>query len=364
MKNNSLFLKMLTIGICIFLFSLNQNVQAQSNCPISLSVSYADIQQLTISDVDFEHFESRTLLFTLRIKNDSTFPITAKLTLTVNIKLASGKRYEPAYIFSHDNLIINPGTLMLTNMDMNRAEYRLNSEETPNKDEVRANVQDVAMATGKFPTGRYSFYFTLTNNQCVLTTREGDLELKNPTRVELLSPSEGETTSPFPLFEFFHDGIKAELTVTEMKQDQSREDAIAQQPPMNKIELSGTNSYLYGGGRPLEDGKSYVWQVVSKITGPAGSIIEVPSSIGLFHVSNESQLGVKMNLEDKSIDEILKKLEEMFGQQYPDLIAQLKKYKFTFSSGTHDSLSLSKDELLKILEVLQTNNVDINLSVE
>ncbi|MBI5021500.1 MAG: hypothetical protein HZB59_08700 [Ignavibacteriales bacterium] len=370
MKNKNLFLKMLTICICIFLFSLNQNVRAQSDCPISeFSVSYADIQQLTISDVDFEHFESRTLLFTLRIKNESTFPVTAKLTLTVNIKLASGKRYEPAYIFSHDNLIINPGTLMLTNMDLNRAEYRLNSEETPNKDDVRVNIQDVAMATGKFPAGKYSFNFTLTNTRCGVVSSKppvGELNLENPTRVDLRTPLDGETTSPFPLFEFYHDGVKAELTVAELRSEQSREDAIIQEPPMNKVEIAGTNSFLYGGGRPLESGKTYVWRVVSKTAGPAGSEIEVSSPIGLFYVSNEVQVGGAgdQNSQDKSIDDVLRMLEEMFGKQYPELIASLKKSKFTFDNGLLDGTSLSKDDLLKLLRQLQSDAVDMNLNVE
>ncbi|MBI5475887.1 MAG: hypothetical protein HY964_04045 [Ignavibacteriales bacterium] len=364
MKQTILFFKLPIFIIGILILSFNAKSQSQP-CPLSLSVSYADIQQLTISDVDFEHFESRTLLFTLRIKNDSTSPVTAKLTLTVNIKLASGKIFDPAYKFSHDNLIVNPGTLTLTNMDLNRAEYRLNSEELGNKDEVKTNVQDVAMATGKFPTGRYSFFFTLENTRCgEISSPPGELKLENPTRVELFSPSDGETTSPFPLFEFFQDGLKADLTVAELKTDQSREDAIMNQPAMNKIEISGTNSYLYSGGRPLEDGKSYVWKVVSKISGPAGSIIEVPSPIGVFHVSNKPQIDLGTEAEDKSVDKVLKKLEEMFSQQYPELIAQLKRSKYSFSTAVQDDLSLSKEELLKMLDELQSSGVNINLSVE
>jgi hypothetical protein len=369
MKKLNLSFLLFVVGGVICLLPINSFLIAQIDCPVSLSVSYADIQQLTISDVDFEHFQSRTLLFTLRIKNDSALPVTAKLTLTVSIKLASGKRYEPAYIFSHDNLIINPGTLTLTNMDMNRVEYRLTSEETSNKDEVRANVQDVAMATGKFPTGRYSFYFTLTNSRCgvILSTPPvGELNLENPTRVDLRTPYDGETTSPFPLFEFYHDGVKAELTVAELRAEQSREDAITRQPPMANVTLSGTNSFFYGNGRPLESGKTYVWRVVSKITGPAGSEIEVSSPIGLFYVSNEVQIGDSgdQKSQDKSIDDVLKLLDEMFGQQYPELIASLKKSKFTFDNGSLDGTSLSKGDLLKLLRQLQSDAVDINLTVE
>ncbi|MBA4311954.1 MAG: hypothetical protein C0417_04930 [Chlorobiaceae bacterium] len=368
MKKLNLSILLFVIAGVICFLSINSYLVAQSNCPVSLTVSYADIQQLSISDVDFEHFESRTLLFTLRIKNDTNVDVNARLKLIVNIKLASGKRYEPAYIFTNGNILIRPGTLTLTNMDFNDPRYRLNSEDTPEKDEVKRNVQDVALATGKFPTGKYSFYFTIENTICGVIT-SGDpvvLNLENPTRVDLRAPDDGETTSPFPLFEFYHDGVKAELTVAELRAEQSREDAITRQPPMVNVALSGTNSFLYSGGRPLESGKTYVWRVVSKTAGPAGSEIEVSSPIGLFYVSNEIQTGGSgdSKSQDKSIDDVLKLLDEMFGQQYPELIASLKKSKFTFDNGSLDGTSLSKDDLLKLLRQLQADAVDINLNVE
>ena len=71
-----------------------------------------------------------------------------------------------------------------------------------------------------------------------------------------------------------------------------------------------------------------------------------------------------LEIEDKSIDDVLKLLDEMFGQQYPEFIASLKKSKFTFDNGSLDGSSLSKDDLLKLLRQLQSDAVDINLTVE
>lgn len=353
-------------GILLF-FSSSAPSAAQGSCPLSLAVSHANIQQLTISDLDFEHFESRTLLFTLNIKNDTDVTVSADLKLVINIRLANGNQYEPAYIFSHDGISVNPGTLTLTNLDFNGSRYRLRSEDTPYEDAVRENVQDVALATGKFPSGRYSFYFTLENGECGVIT-SGDplvLDLENPTRVELISPRDGETTSPFPMFEFFHDGQVAELTVAELRPEQSREDAISQEPPMNKAELAG-NSFLYGGGRPLEEGKTYVWKVVTKLTGPSGSTIEVSSPIGLFHVSSQAEAvdPEVSGLKDKSMDEILKILESMFGHKYPDLIASLKKTNSSFDLSTLDGASMSKADLITLLKLLQSGGVEVNLNVE
>ena len=109
-----------------------------------------------------------------------------------------------------------------------------------------------------------------------------------------------------------------------------------------------------------------MWKVVTKTTGPSGSNIEVSSPIGLFHVSNKVDI---LNPEDPqvknlSMDEILKILEAMFGNQYPSLIASLKKTNSAFDGCTLDGAPLSKDELIKLLNQLQNDAVNVNLNVE
>jgi len=350
-------LLLILVGVIIVYSGFNNPLNAQ----LSLSVSYAPVEQLSVADVDFERFESKILLFTLSIKNGGTVPDTAKLQITVNIKLVSGQQYVPAFIFvGKDAMVFQPGVKMLTNLNQELGKF--SSEVTTNKNDVRTNVVDVALATGKFPAGKYSYRFALLNqhtNGIITEAPPVDLYLENITRVELRSPRDGETTNEFPLFEFFQEGNKAELLVAEKAPDQSKEDAIAKVPPMNKIELSGQNSFLYSGGRPLEQGKTYVWKVTGKTTGSGGIENQVPSPVWEFTVGQTVHGTASVE------DAILKILEETFGNRYQNIFEQIKQggFAITGSYGL-DGSTMTQSELLKILNELRNISDDVDLSFE
>lgn len=355
MKNNGhnlyfyyfLFLALITLNVL-------PSASAISQCKLSMTVSYAPVQQLSIADVDFENFSSRTLLFTLRINNSGIITDTVQLRLTINIVLANGKHYEPALMFRNENnLIFQSGSTILTNLNLGK----LISEPTQYKDEVKTNILDVALATGKFPSGRYSYSFSIFNEKCDVSSPPVVVTLENISRIELRSPRDGEVTNEFPLFEFFHDGNKAELTVAEKSSDQSREDAISREPAMTRIELIGQNSFLYSGGRPLEQGKTYVWKVVGKTLGPGGTEIEAPSPIGLFKVSSSEQAG--------SEDALLKILEELFGSRYPAIFEQIHNGDFNLTGmNTLNGTVISRGDLLRLVNELRQINDNVELSFE
>jgi len=350
-------LLLILVGVIIVYSGFNNRLNAQ----LSLSVSYAPVEQLSVADVDFERFESKILLFTLSIKNSGTVPDTAKLQITVNIKLVSGQQYVPALIFvGKDAIAFQPGVKMLTNLNQEFGKF--NSEETPVKNEVRTNVLDVALATGKFPAGKYSYRFALLNqhtNEIITEAPPVDLYLENNTRVELRSPRDGESTNEFPLFEFYQEGNRSELLVAEKAPDQSKEDAIDKVPPMNKIELLGQNSFLYSGGRPLEQGKTYVWRVIGKTTGTGGIENQVPSPVWEFTVGSTAQGAASPE------DAILRILEETFGSRYQNIFEQIKKGGFALSGSYElDGSTMTQVELLKILNELRNISDDVDLSFE
>ena len=355
MKNNGhnlhlyFFLLLTIIGLNVLL-----SASAISQCKLSMTVNSVPVQQLSLADVDFENFSGRTLLFTLRIINNDIATARAQLRLTINIALANGKIYEPALKFySEDSLNLPSGSTILTNLNLGK----LISEPTQYKDEVKTNILDVALATGKFPSGRYSYSFSIFNEKCDVSSPSIVVTLENISRIELRSPRDGEVTNEFPLFEFFHDGNKAELTVAEKSSDQSREDAISREPAMTRIELIGQNSFLYSGGRPLEQGKTYVWKVVGKTLGPGGTEIEVPSPIGLFKVSSSEQAG--------SEDALLKILEELFGSRYPAIFEQIHNGDFNLTGmNTLNGTVISQGDLLKLFNELRQINDNVELSFE
>jgi hypothetical protein len=311
-----------------------------------MSVTSTPVQQLTLSDVDFEHFESRTLLFTSDITNPTLAPAVAQMQMVLKIALADGWTDDEAFVLTTLPFTIPIAGLRLTNFDIGRnklveVEYSNLSQRT--KDHLR----DIVLATGRFPDGSYMFTIKLLTGPggTILCDEQPiRLELRNLTRVELRSPQDGEFTNEFPFFQFFHEGTSVLLTVAELAPGQSREDAIVRKPAMLEVELQGQSSFLYTGGRPLERGKSYAWKVVSQSLGAGGSIVEVPSSIGVFTVASSETYRPSVD------DMLLQQLQEALGPEYAGLIDQIRHSGFA-STGTFtlNGTTITQAELLRLL---------------
>ena len=350
---NIALLTFLFIPVFILILGIPADLRAQCQTSI-VDVMPAPVQQLSISDIDFDHFESTTLLFTLRLGPSPTGD-TVQLHILLNIYLATGATYLPAIDFTSKSFYVPPSGATFTNLDIGHAiqkqDFKLDSK-------AKSEVQDIALATGKFPAGIYRFQFTLicTNNS-QSNSKDIEIVIQNPSRVDLISPRDGETTNEFPLFEFFYDGGKATLTVAEKSSEQSREEAISHEPPMIRILLNGQNSFLYSGGRPLEHGKTYVWKVVGKTNGPGGTEIETSSQIGLFTVSSSPQGSPE--------DIILKYLEDMLGNRYPKIFEDIHRDSFILT-GTYilNRTTIQRGKLLELLNELRSISDSIELSFE
>lgn len=346
----------------IFVISMMAPQLASSQC-LNMRVSMAPFQQLSIADIDLEHFESRTLLFTLYIQNDTCDSVSVQLDVSLRITLADGTRFPEPVIFNTLPFDVPIGGKVITNLMIGK-DSGIKSKEFILPVDIKEKVQNIALATGKFPAGRYEFDFKLSNEQYTVNVEPDPIELKNPSRVELYSPRDGELTNEFPLFEFFHEGDKAVITIAEKSQDQSREDAITQEPPMNEVQLiKDQNSFLYSGGRPLEQGKTYVWRVVSKILEIGGTENEISSPISLFTVSSSTQ----ENLTPQKLpaDPILRILEDHFGDRYSAIFEQIRKDGFN-TSGQYilNGTAISRGELIKIINELRKLDDSIEVSFE
>ncbi len=324
---------------------------ALSQCRVD--VSHTPVQELSLSDVDFEHFQSTTLLFTLFIPGQAE-PYNATLGIVLNIKFADGSSAQNAVRYQSDSFSIPTTGRTVTNLDIGRdGSIRGNAEVD---ESVRQRLQDASFGTGSFPAGVYTFSFTVKPTICE-QPEPVVLVIQSNTRIELRSPQDGETTGNFPLFEFYYTGDKTELIVAEKTPDQSRDDAIAQKPPMADVTLIGQESYLYSGGRPLEDGKTYVWRVIGKVTGANGQETDVPSQIGLFTVSSSA--------EGQQFDLILSQLEEIFGKRYPALFQEIHQQGFKCTGiNTIDNTPLTPADLMNLLNQLREQSDSADLSFE
>lgn len=341
----------------LWAFSFGVHSMTVAQCPISLVVSHTDAQQLSLADIDFEHFQSNSLLYTLSFRNDASDSATAQLDLTVRLEVADGSLNESIHGRS-SSFEIPPGGRTVTNLNVgSTGDIRFPDFVIP--EDVKSKLQDASLASGLLPAGRYTFNFELVNATCgTVTTSPVVIVIQNPSRVELRSPGDGGTTNEFPLFEYFLDNnLRATLTVAEKNPDQSREEAILRQPPMLQADLAGQNAFPYSGGRPLEEGKTYVWQVVGKIRGTGGRDTEVPSPIWLFTVSSSNQVA--------GTDPLLNLLEEMLGQRYPSIFKQIRDGGYVLT-GRFELINspLTRSELLDLLNRLRENSDGIELSFE
>jgi len=348
------------IGMALILFPAKASGQP---CSLSMQVSHTAAEQLSLADLDFPNFHSTNLLFTVTFTNRGVVAANASLHLIMDITLAQGSiNFPGALDLTTKAFPVPPGGRTITNLNLGPG-GDIQTQTYSFSREAKTKIEDIALLTGHMPAGSYNFHIELKELGCATTVNDQiELLLQNPTRVELRSPRDGETTNTFPLFEFFQDGYRAVLTVAEKSPEQTREDAISRKPPMLEVDLSGRNSFLYSGGRPLEDGKTYVWTVVSKVRTAGGLDIDVASPIGLFSVSGSLQGSGSLGAVD---DALLTQLEEILGSKHHAVFQQIRSggYRLTSNMSLNDS-KLSASQLLDLLIQLRDLSDSIELSFE
>ena len=349
MKNNIRFWErgiLILLAACTAIIFSHQVGEAQS-CSLDMTFSQTHVQQLSPADIDFEHFESKTLLFSINITNSSGANVNAKFEGSLDIDLADGTQFIGAGTFETNEFNVPPGGRMITNLNLGR-NADIGTSKFEFEDAAKNKLQDIALATGKFPAGKYVFHIKLRDVGCgqVVKTIDIIFDLQSMSRIELRAPRDGEPINEFPLFEWFHEGESVVLTVVEMNPNQSREDAITRQPPILEVELVGQNSFFYSGGRPLEQGKEYAWRVASQLRG---GDTPLSSSIWTFRVSKSGEGGPEAA--------IMNQLEEIFGKQFAAIFEQLRSGGFKLS-GRFDlnGTLVSANDLLKLLHQLRNND--------
>lgn len=316
---------------------------AQVLCPLRLTATQVPVEQLTIADFDIDHFESRGLIFSVSISNPGPLPaIGVRMNIVLQIMLERGGEFLPAAEMRTEPFTVPVNGRTVTNLDLGQAK-EIGFESFEITDAARDAIEERTLSAGIFPAGTYTFTFTLEG--CPEATPvDVVIRLGNPSRVELISPADGEETSEFPVFEFFHEGRAAELTVAELRPGQTYEDAIERDPAMLVKELSGERTVVYSGGRPLEQGRSYVWRVRTLTRIAGGSTVDLSSPVRGFTVSRGGTFD----------DALLARLERMYGTMYPDLFRAIREGKFR-STGIYalDGRGLSEAELMKVLDALE-----------
>jgi hypothetical protein len=313
-----------------------------AQCPLTLTASQVPVEQLTLADFDINHFESRGLIFSVNVSNPGPAPADVQLDIVLKIQLATGEDFLPAAVMRTNAFTVPVNGRTITNLNLGQSK-EVGFETFEVIPEAREAIEDRTLSTGIFPAGLYTFDFNLVSCPGSAPV-DVVLRLGNPSRLELIAPRDGEEVSQYPVFEFFHEGRSARLTVAELRPGQTYEDAIDRNPPMLEKELSTERTVVYSGGRLLEMGKSYVWRVETLTRIAGGTTVDVSSPVYGFTVAEGGTFE----------DALLARLERMYGRQYPEVFRAIREGKFS-PTGSYalDRKSLSAAELTMLLDELE-----------
>lgn len=318
-------------------------------CVLGLEAVAVPVDQLTIADFDLNNFEARGLLFTINIINPPDSPaVDVQMNVILNIQLATGEYFFQATIMRTDPFTVPGGGRTLTNLDLGKSSG-IGFEVFDINDEARAAIEERALSTGLLPAGAYTLTFSL-ENCAEAGSDDVAWDIRNSSRLELISPRDGESTGEFPVFEFFQEGPAARLTVAELADGQTKEDAITREPAMLMAGLTTERSYLYQGGRPLENGKSYVWRVETLTRVAGGGEVLLSSPVYSFTVSETP--GAVGN--GSQVDYILARLEAIYGAEYPDIFQSIRDGAYTLTGDfLLDNASITDADLQALFDTLQ-----------
>ncbi len=306
MKNSNLKAFVMVCAMAILLLSSGTNAQYRHRLDFP-QPTHVPLEQLSIGDIDFQHFTSNHLYFTLMLSSDTN--LTVQLKANIDIILADGTAYPSAA-----NLITQPFQLStkvlptnvpyvrtITNLDLGK-NSDIKTQDFTYSDLAKNTLQKFALATGKLPAGTYTFTLTVidvNNLTPPIPPQVITLTLSNISRLDLISPGDGSTVpTPFPMFQWIYDGDSVQVSVYAMLPWQhTKEEAASGTAQL--VVLSGnpglpvgSKSFQYptSGTRPLEPGKTYVWTVQGLTNGTGGPGVGISSEIWQFSVASSSGL--------------------------------------------------------------------------
>ncbi len=280
---------------------------------LSVNVIYANVNTLSISDVDFLNATAPKWLFTVAVTS-VTPGVNATMSLRVDFTLADGGQFPNAF-----TLVTNPFPVPLTftNIDLTNKQT-VSVQSSHFDDAAKQRLKDLSLPTGSLPAGTYHFYVTV--NQ-VSSTNSGKQDfviiLSNPSSMDLVFPADGDpSVSPLPLFQWRYDGPASRISIFEKRpQYRTLEDAATGIPQLT-ADVAGTQYQYPGAGvRPLEPGKTYVWYVegLSAVTG--GTVLAIKSELRSFTVSSNGAASLFTYLDE---------LERALDPKYKPVFDQIR----------------------------------------
>jgi hypothetical protein len=314
-------------------------------------VSHIPIDQLTMGDINFQAGVDTRHFFSVSISGIGG--IQPVLQIHIDVQLPGQSRIDLLRCFSSGTL---PPTF--SNLDIGtRVEI--------NCARLHQQILDAALATGKLPAGTYTFVFSLLQGDTVIAHDQFSLDIRNISRLDLLSPRDGEEVSTtFPLFQWMFDGSQVELSVYERLPQHSSKEEAAQGVPHLCVVLENVRSFQYPSSTPpqacpgvvvrnLEAGKRYVWRVRGLTVGTGGVGASLDSEIWEFTVP--SGAGQTMQVGGDRPQSLSNQIQSIPGLD-PQLLSRLISGNLQPTGVVLiDGVPVSLSEIMAILNDLASN---------
>jgi hypothetical protein len=334
-RNLVLLLSLLFIGLS------SSPAQGQ----IGVQTTLAPVNTLSINDVDFINTTTPKWLFTVVLTPQVAVPVQVRMNIRLAVSFTGDGSFNQAARYASPVFELT-GTRTLTNIDLRAPEFRAPVDLD---EQARERFEETGLPSGSVPAGSYEFFVEITtaDGQTVLGNDDERLLLTNPSTVESLMPSDGESVlTSYPLFQWRGDAAKWRIAVFQRLPGQSGLEETAAGVPHLTAEVTG-QSYQYpaAGARTLQQGETYVWYVEGFQPSLGGNEHSFRSTLRSFTVSGGSPAITRSLLDD---------LEQALGPRYQGLIDQLRSEGFS-PSGTIrlNGTPISITELMGILATLR-----------
>lgn len=307
------------------------------------------INTLALSDVDFLKATAPKLVFSIAMRTSDGSTVQARMSMTLNIFLASGESFPRALYVETRGTFTIAGSRTVTNIDL-ATSIPATSEFN---EEAKNRLKEIALPSGTLPPGRYEFIVDVRSSEAAITQVDPQFEIliTNPSSIDLSLPLQGEELStPFPLFQWRSEG-DARISIFEKLEAQgSLEDAASGIPMLTAV--SGTQSYQYpsAGVRNLLPGKTYVWYVEGLAGTSGGTAVTYKSELRWFTISSdEGGAGT-------SSSALLDELERSLPPKYQPIIRTLREGEYVPQEGyRYNGRIITTAELLRLLNRLRMN---------
>ncbi|MFZ5517725.1 MAG: hypothetical protein ACOY90_13855 [Candidatus Zhuqueibacterota bacterium] len=285
------------ILIFLVLMSAHPN-RATGGCLVDdvtaeLEIFIADASVLFLNDLNLANLEATPLLFSVTVQNNTNAIKSVTLHFGINrgsdVLIAGVSRpfdmqpHEVIYL-TNQNIFSGGQRYSLENIDIGSA---------------AEDLKNAILASGKLPAGSYQFYVKVDYQDNTHQNQEAFsdeiLNITDPTILDLTSPGQSaempdvmELFTPFPFFVWQSNASEFEITVCEkMSTNSSPSDVMTNEPRLRQTIPWTFFQYPSAGAWPLEEGKTYYWQVFATVPSSSGPI-RLESEIWGFKIGNVS----------------------------------------------------------------------------